>query len=211
MVLIENHGLVLALHIVYCFYVFFFLVVAFLFHNCVLCFCFLLFVLYIDNYVLFQLFGYYLVAQLSFFYLTFLLHSFCWALTLHSIAHLYSLISYCFVILLLFNLSFFSARHHACTLALSLLLGSPFISLILLLCYLYFALSCFCTSAKCEFFLPLSSNLVKIYFFNSLLFDYVVLFHNWSKLAFVRSLYNYQLCCLFLVFVPVFLFTPNKQ
>jgi hypothetical protein len=84
-----------------------FIVVALVFYNFVLCF--LLFVLYIDDYVILQLFSSSLVAQLSFFYLTFLLHSFCWTLTLHSIAHLYSLISHCFVIVLLFNLSFFSA------------------------------------------------------------------------------------------------------
>jgi hypothetical protein len=63
---------------------------------------------------------------------------------------------------------FFSSRHHACPLALWLLLCYPFISLILLLCYLYFAPSHFCTSVKCELFLPLSSNLVKFSCFNSL-------------------------------------------
>jgi hypothetical protein len=63
---------------------------------------------------------------------------------------------------------FFNSRHHACTLALWLVLGSPFISLIILLCYLYFAPSHFCISVKCEFFLPLNSNLVKFSCFNSL-------------------------------------------
>lgn len=75
---------------------------------------------------------------------------------------------------------FFSSRHHACTLVLWLLLGSPLISLILLLCYLYFALSCFCTSVSFSYLWTPTwlSFLVSIH----CLFEYGVLFHNWSEL-----------------------------
>lgn len=84
-----------------------FIVVAFVFYNCVLCFLF--FIVSFVHWWLCSPPTIRLLLLLNFPFSTLLLHSFCWTFTLHWIAHLHSLISYCFVILLLFKLSFFSA------------------------------------------------------------------------------------------------------
>jgi hypothetical protein len=65
MVLIENHGLVLALHIVYYSYAFVFLLLP-LYFFFIFCVFFVLFVLYINDYVLLQLFGYFLLLNFLF-------------------------------------------------------------------------------------------------------------------------------------------------
>ncbi len=119
MVLIENHGLVLALHIFYCSYVFVLLLLPlyFIIVFCVLCF--LLFVVYNDDYVILQLFGSSLVAQLSFFLFdfpfTFLLLNIHFAFNCPFILTHISLFCYRPIVQLGF---FFSSKHHACTLAL---------------------------------------------------------------------------------------------
>ncbi len=99
MVLIENHGLVLALHIFYCYYVFVLLLLHLYFIIVFCVFCFLLFLLYIDDYVLLQLFGSSCCSTFLFllsFYIPFVEPSLCIELPIYTHSYLIVLLSsYC--------------------------------------------------------------------------------------------------------------------